>query len=190
MCRDSQRLILPWGHFVFLLQMCPRCLSCSRFGATCAVCLDGSRGRMSCLVRVSCRPVLAHGLPPSWMVPSTVGPCGQPPLCPLLAHPLGKPHREGCCAKPPLWLFSCCFLGAPQDHGWAGAAGRSEAEAAVTGQAGKPRSNWLLHRCSQWPRRRLRQRAHPRPSAQKAPPGRARGAHNPPRAPSTWCPPL
>lgn len=58
----------------------------------------------------------------------------------------------------------------------------------VTGRAGKPRNNWLLHRCSRWPRRRRRQRARRRPGARKVPPGRARGARNRPREPSTWCP--
>lgn len=57
---------------------------------------------------------------------------------------------------------SCC----PGPHrrvDTAGAQGRREDEEAVTGRAGRPRNSWLLRRCSQWPARRPRRRAHRRP---------------------------
>lgn len=143
------------------------------------------------------RPFLARGLPPGWMAgpraaPSTGGPCGQPPPVPSPGSSLAtrdNARGEGPCPRTPP-PFGCCPVRRAAAPGPRGRAGGWEAEAAVTGRAGRPRSSWLLRRCSRWPRRRRRQRARRRPSAQTVPPGRERGARSPPRAPSTWCRPL
>lgn len=78
--------------------------------------------------------------------------------------------RERRCTRPPGHVGAAFSSSSnscrPGPHGrvdTAGAQGRREDEEAVTGRAGRPQNSWLLHRCSQWPARRPRQRAHRRP---------------------------
>lgn len=152
-------------------QMWPWCLSCCRelLGGAGS---PGLRCPPSCMSPVGPRrPSLGHRLPP------TAGPRGSHPGA-LLGSSLtarDNTQREGPCATPGPLAVS---------RGHVGQVGAER----VTGRAGRPRNNWLLHRCSRWPRRRRRRRAHHRPGARRVPPGRARGARSRPRAPSTWCP--